>query len=119
MDSDRAAIWFELASILPVGVARNADRFAVELPCDLMFEFGTSTLKGADLSQLVSLLSRLGLTPVDRARVSQPVVNTKEANPFQNLSSRTKNSLKVSQHTTKSLVQEFHWNIPLSVWKGK
>jgi hypothetical protein len=83
MEADRSAIWHELASILPVGVARNADRFAVELLCDLMFKFRTSALKGADLSQLVSLLGRLGLTPCDRARVSQPVVNKKEANPFQ------------------------------------
>jgi hypothetical protein len=58
MSQDRAAICYELASILPVGVARNADRFAVELLCDLMFKFRTDALKGADLSQLVSLLGR-------------------------------------------------------------
>jgi hypothetical protein len=80
-DADRTAIWYELSALLPLGVARNADRFSFELICDLMYQ---QRFQGtADLNALISLLRSCGLDPASRAKVATPV-STKddESNPF-------------------------------------
>jgi hypothetical protein len=77
-------IWQELEAAAPAGVLTNADRWLVELACALMFKLRTDGLTpgvgmtGAELSQLVACLARMGMTPADRSRVG---VGNKKAEP--------------------------------------
>jgi hypothetical protein len=99
--------WHELADIAPLGVLTASDRWAVELAARFMakaihgpdipailelakeLELGkreiknlinSQTISSTELSTLKSLLSSMGLTPVDRAKLSIPEV--KPANRF-------------------------------------
>jgi phage terminase small subunit len=77
------AIWKELKEILPKGLCKSADRWVCEVACVLMDEFRHDELKATLYQQLMSALSRLGLSPVDRARCSVPVSKaSKEDNEF-------------------------------------
>jgi hypothetical protein len=64
------AIWFEVAAMLPAGVAANCDRWAVELLVCLMSKFRAGRAKSSEAKQIESLLGKMGLTPADRSRVS-------------------------------------------------
>lgn len=70
-NADLAAVWKELAATCPAGVLTSADRWLVELACSLMLNFRRSKglVTGKELSQLVTCLSRMGMTPADRSRV--------------------------------------------------
>jgi phage terminase small subunit len=82
-DADRTAIWHELSALLPLGVARNADRFSFELICDLMYQQRFQGIKSADLNALISLLRSFGLDPASRAKVATPVTTKDDdSNPF-------------------------------------
>jgi phage terminase small subunit len=87
LDPARKQIWRELAALLPLGVARNADRFSFELIAGLMHRYRTETLTGSELSSLVSLLSKFGLDPSNRAKVAQPVSTKDDKNPFSEFAS--------------------------------
>lgn len=82
LSDEQAAVWNELAAILPIGVARNADRFSFELITSLMLSHRTTGLRGPALSTLTSLLSRFGLDPASRSKVAAPVSTRDAANPF-------------------------------------
>jgi phage terminase small subunit len=82
LDIDQKKVWRELSALLPIGVARNADRFSFELIVSLMYRQRTEGLSGSELSSLVSLLSKFGLDPSNRAKVAQPVSTKDESNPF-------------------------------------
>ena len=82
LSPDKRKVWSELSRLLPVGVARNADRFSFELITDLMHRHRTQGLSGSELSTLASLLSKFGLDPSSRAKVATPVSTKDESNPF-------------------------------------
>src|ERR1700676_1419033 len=70
----RKNIWAELISQLPEGHLQSADRFLLEVVTGLMAKQRnrrTLITKG-ELSLLINALSKLGLTPTDRARVIIP-----------------------------------------------
>jgi hypothetical protein len=88
------AIWDELAGVCPAGVLTNADRWLVELACQLMLKFRTVGLipkvgmTGAELCQLITCLSRMGMTPADRSRVGvQSEKQQQPADPWEELAS--------------------------------
>lgn len=75
-------VWSELAAIAPVGVLTNADRWLVELACDLMDRRRRNEDIGVGgYSQLGKFLSMMGLSPVDRSKVSVPKQD-EDDNPF-------------------------------------
>jgi phage terminase small subunit len=84
-------IWCEMETNCPVGVLTNADRWLVELACQLMLKFRTIGLlpkvgmTGAELSQLVICLSRMGMTPADRSRVGVSSEQTKQQDDWEQL----------------------------------
>jgi phage terminase small subunit len=82
LDVERRKVWLELSKLLPLGVARNADRFSYELICDLMYRQRYQSITGAELGSLVSLLSKFGRDPSSRAKVATPVSTKSESNPF-------------------------------------
>lgn len=65
-------IWDEVLSNLPPGVAANSDRIALELLVMRLdtFRQTPAVLTAADTNQLISLLSRFGMTPADRSRIN-------------------------------------------------
>jgi hypothetical protein len=81
------AIWTELAQMAPARVLANSDRWLVEIACVLMARMrahgigGRDGLQIAEVAQLNSCLSKMGLTPVDRSRVNVPP-HEDEQNPF-------------------------------------
>ncbi len=79
-NEDEAACWNELVEMTPAGVLFNADRWVVETACRLMAKFRQDWLSGAEFSQLVALMSRMGLSPADRSKIK--VEKPKEDNPF-------------------------------------
>jgi hypothetical protein len=67
------ALWAELAEIIPPGVARNADRWAIEMAVRIMSRVRTGRAKGNEYSTLKSLLASFGMTPADRSRVKATI----------------------------------------------
>lgn len=69
-------LWHEIANCVPVGVLTRADRFLVELACELMCRFrryrttSPHGLSSADRTSLANILAKLGCSPVDRAKVA-------------------------------------------------
>lgn len=72
--SDFAAVWDELVGMICPGVAGNSDRLALEILAHLVCEFRRSPLEmtGAKLARIEALMSRFGLTPVDRQKIKAP-----------------------------------------------
>src|SRR5258708_3541777 len=75
----KKAIWMELTGeVAPAGVLCRADRYVVELTVELMAKMrdpdhGMGAHGGLPVSAvsiLLQCLARLGLTPVDRARIN-------------------------------------------------
>lgn len=84
LSGDAAVVWLELAATLPPGVLTVADREAFAALCDLIAERREAPreFSGAKYSVLVSLLSRFGMTPSDRAKVQVTDEPEAPANPF-------------------------------------
>jgi hypothetical protein len=78
-------IWAELTRETPAGVLTSADRWIVEIACGLMLKFRDVGLipqvgmTGAELTQLIGCLARMGLTPADRSRVGVPTEREQDA----------------------------------------
>jgi hypothetical protein len=81
MTPEEKACWRELIRITPEAVLFNTDRWWVELSACLMAAHRNRRITTSDRAQLITLLSRMGLNPSDRSRVSAPVT-TKDENPF-------------------------------------
>jgi phage terminase small subunit len=62
--------WKEVVKSVPEGVLTSADRIIVELASRLTLKMREGTISTGETAQLISCLSRLGLTPADRSRVS-------------------------------------------------
>lgn len=74
--------WREIANNCAFGVLTKADRHALEITSVLLAEFWMSgaAMSGTHISALERLLSKFGLTPADRSRVTVP--QQKKENPF-------------------------------------
>jgi hypothetical protein len=70
---EEAIVWDELKSIIPEGLAKNADRWICEIAARFMFKFRTTGLKSPELGKLIDALGRLGLSPSDRSKCAAPV----------------------------------------------
>ena len=78
-------IWDELVDVIPAGVLGNTDRIALERLSHLLFEARTypDLWSSAKEKDLISYLSRFGMTPSDRAKNSIP--KGSQANPWEDL----------------------------------
>jgi phage terminase small subunit len=65
-------IWDELVAQVPAGVLTSADAWLVECACYLMEKrrYQAGDFKSGDQAQLTGLLGKMGMTPVDRARMA-------------------------------------------------
>lgn len=82
LSSHTAEAWTHLALYATPGVLTGHDRFIVEIAACLLADMRADplTFPAGKLSQLVSCLARMGLTPSDRQRIRIPAPST--ANPF-------------------------------------
>jgi hypothetical protein len=68
---EQAQVWHELAGACSPGVLTASDRLLVEIAAVMMLQFrkqGAHTKRG-DLNLLISILSRMGMSPADRLRL--------------------------------------------------
>jgi hypothetical protein len=70
MSAAHKALWAELSAIVPSGVAEKSDRWMFEVLVCLMADFRKGVARGGEVSQLLNLLAKLGMTPADRSRVA-------------------------------------------------
>jgi phage terminase small subunit len=107
LDAEAVEYWHELVSMVAVGVLQASDRWAVELVARFMAKatrepdyaavmelakraelspretkalIQQQRLSSTELATLRSLMSALGLSPVDRSKLN--VLPAKQANPF-------------------------------------
>ncbi len=79
-----AAVWTELAAVVPAGILTAADAPLLEITSRLLHEFRTNPdFKVGRLSCLTGCLAKLGMNPADRARVMPPA-GKKEPTPWDN-----------------------------------
>lgn len=64
-----AAIWRDVAPLVPKGVAAAADLLAFEALVRLIFTMRSGNAKAAHLGRLQAMLAEFGMTPATRARV--------------------------------------------------
>lgn len=75
-------IWHEIIKAVPAGVLGDCDRFIIEMASRLLGEYRTNPdMKVGKITQLLTALSRLGLTPADRSKVTA-IPENKEASPW-------------------------------------
>ncbi len=74
--------WLEVSNNCCHGVLTQADRHSLEIAAVLLAEFWVNgvNMKGTHLNTLNTLLSKMGMTPSDRSKVSVP--EPKKENPF-------------------------------------
>lgn len=73
-------IWDELVGIVPPGVLGDSDRWAVERAVRLMYlaRYEPDEFSGNREGHLLSYLSRMGLTPSDRSKITVTGTDDKE-----------------------------------------
>ena len=71
-DEELKAIWRELVEMVPARVLTISDRWLIELACRTMQQVRKGTALAAERNLLLSCLSRMGLTPADRAKIAVP-----------------------------------------------
>ena len=78
----QASAWHEIVDNAAYGVLTQADRHSLEVASVLLAEFwkNGAEMKGTHISMLNTLLSKMGMNPSDRSRVS--VTEPKKENPF-------------------------------------
>jgi hypothetical protein len=73
LTEDEKKLWREFARMVPYGVAKFSDRWAVEKLVRLFAKERKGTIRVAEGGQLLALLAKFGLTPSDRTKVSVEV----------------------------------------------
>jgi phage terminase small subunit len=63
-------LWKELLKEAPPGVLTASDKLLLEITCRLIQKMRMGTISTGETAQLLNALGRMGMTPVDRARVS-------------------------------------------------
>jgi phage terminase small subunit len=91
-DKSERDVWDELKKIALPGVLTNADRWLVELACRLMARQrkegigGRYGLNNGETSILEKFISKMGMTPSDRAKLAVPPPKSeKEEDDFSDL----------------------------------
>src|ERR1017187_3686782 len=72
LSPEAAACWAELEAMIPPGVVFASDRWAMELSATSMADTRSGTISNARYAGLLRLMAALGLSPVDRSRLSVP-----------------------------------------------
>src|ERR1700674_597175 len=70
LNARQKKVWRELEQIATPGVVALSDRWAFELLVCLMTKFRDGQATAGEAKQIESLLSKMGMTPSDRSRVS-------------------------------------------------
>ena len=65
----RLAAWDEFIGEIPEGVLNGSHRKILELACDLVQKQRAGKISGTERGQLIQILSRLGMTPVDQSKI--------------------------------------------------
>lgn len=65
-----SAVWRELMKRTPRGYLQSSDRFFVEAACRLITRIRAGEVKASELNAVMNVLSKLGLNPVDRAKLN-------------------------------------------------
>jgi hypothetical protein len=73
LTEDEKKLWREFARMVPYGVAKFSDRWAVEKLVRLFAKERKGTIRVAEGGQLLALFAKFGLTPSDRTKVSVEV----------------------------------------------
>lgn len=83
LTEDQAMAWQEIANNCAPGVLMQADRHSLEMAAVLLAEFWANSvnMKGTHINLLERLLSKFGMTPSDRSKVTASGGAEKE-NPF-------------------------------------
>jgi len=82
MRAGHRRLWSELADLVPAGVAEHSDRWTFEVLVCLMAKFRSGMALGGEVSQLLSLLAKFGMTPSDRSRVSVAPPRAPKSDPW-------------------------------------
>lgn len=78
-------IWYEIVDNSLPGVLTAAERIHLEMLCVLLLEFRTSadTINSSKITQIVTLLGKLGMNPIDRQKLGvEKPKNEKDDDPF-------------------------------------
>ena len=70
LTEDEKKLWREFARMVPYGVAKFSDRWAVEKLVRLFAKERKGTILVAEGGQVLALFAKFGLTPSDRTKVS-------------------------------------------------
>ncbi len=70
LNAKQKKLWREFAQIVPAGVADSSHRMVFELLVCLMTKLRDGQATAGEEKQIESLLSKMGMTPSDRSRVS-------------------------------------------------
>ena len=72
LNAAKQATWNELAQLLPKGLAGDLDRVAFEILTALLSKFrhDRGSMRSAEYSLMAQMITKFGLTPADRSRVS-------------------------------------------------
>ena len=66
-----ATCWAEIQTIVPSGVLFASDRWNAEIACLLMAKLRRrEPMTGAELARLADCLTKMGMTPADRTRIT-------------------------------------------------
>jgi phage terminase small subunit len=78
-------IWDELVGLVPAGVLGNSDRIALERVSVLLYQarYEREEWTSSKEKDLIQYLSRFGMTPSDRSKISVP--KPKGADPWEDL----------------------------------
>jgi hypothetical protein len=84
MTDSQKAVWGEIKSQLPIGVAKSADRIVFEVCVRLVdkMRHHEKGINSSETAQLLNALGRMGMTPADRTKCAVPVTPEKESNEF-------------------------------------
>jgi hypothetical protein len=88
-DVEEKRTWMAIVDAAPQGALANSDVFAIELTTKLLCKLRNSLAlpRPSELTLLLNALSRLGLTPADRAKLDivAPEPEKKENDPWDEL----------------------------------
>lgn len=73
LSPEQKAAWKEVIKFAPNGVLSGADRALLEITVHQLVEFRAGRLiRASEIGTLITCLSKLGMTPSDRSRLSVP-----------------------------------------------
>jgi hypothetical protein len=70
LSADVQTVWHEVAAELLPGVGKESDRTMFEVLIRLIYKMRVGTIRIMELTALVSLCGRFGMSPADRSRIA-------------------------------------------------